>query len=92
MLLDDEPEQQEGDGYGEEMTCAAATVTAGDLVCLDDGTWVVVDGDPEDDPAAPGCTVISWRSDDDDAGVLSLPEDEIVTVRQPADEDLEVSW
>lgn len=88
-----------GDGYGGETTSYVTQLAPGDLVCLDEeeARWAVVDMDPVEDPDAPGCWVISWRGEDDDAGVLSWPEDDPVPVRQPledadADAGVGVAW
>jgi S-DNA-T family DNA segregation ATPase FtsK/SpoIIIE len=85
---------ESSDGYGAESTTYAERLSPGDLVCLDDGSWVVVDMEPMEDPIAPGSWVISWRDDTDDAGVLSLSDTDAITVRLPLDEELDegASW
>ena len=83
----------EGDGYDEESTSCPERLAPGDLLRLEDGLWVVVDEEPVEDPLEPGCWVISWRDDSDDAGIVSMPDGESVTVRLPLREDGEgVQW
>ena len=79
--------EQISDGYGPEVISYASQLNPGDLFHLDDrDMWVVIDEPPEPDPIADHHYVISWRSDDDDAGVVSWEESTPLSVRLPADE------
>lgn len=79
--------EQVSDGYGPEVISYASQLNPGDLFHLDDrDMWVVIDEPPEPDPIADHHYVISWRSDDDDAGVVSWEESTPLSVRLPADE------
>ncbi|WP_114905812.1 hypothetical protein [Ornithinimicrobium murale] len=74
----------EFEGYEDPDESLPGGLIVGDLIEEDagSGVWVVVDEMPEPDPASPGMTAVSWRSDSDESGALSLPEDEQVTVRR----------
>lgn len=77
------------DGYGPAARRVAAELRVGDLVLVEDdmALWGVVDSEPEPDPADPGCIAVSWRGEDDDeAGVLSVPDDLLLTGRRPLEE------
>ncbi len=80
-----------GYGYGPTVDRAASQLEVGDLVLVDEdtGVWGVVDGDPEPDLADPGCIAVSWRGDDDAAGLISVPDDLLLTVRRPVEPDTE---
>lgn len=79
--------EQGGDqfGYGLAEARAVDELQIGDLVLVDEdtGVWGVVDEQIEADLADPGYLAVSWRGDDDDCGLLSLPDDTTVTVRRP---------
>jgi hypothetical protein len=62
-----------------------AELSVGDLVLVDDDNdrWGTVDAEVEPDVDAPGCLAVSWRDDGDDTGVLSAPEDLVLTARRP---------
>ena len=72
-------------GYGPPHLLAVATLAPGDLIEVepDSGAWAVVEDDPVDDAADPGRITVSWRAADDQAGAISLPDDECVTARTP---------
>jgi len=75
------------EGYGFPNSMAARSLTAGDLVLVDEDemTWGVLDEDPTEDLEDEGYLALSWRSDDDDSGVLSVPTDHSFTVRRPTE-------
>ena len=73
-------------GYGEPLDCRPNAAHVGDLLELD-GLWVVIDEEPEEDFDDPSAIAVSWRSDTDDAGTLSLPDDQPITIRRPSEED-----
>ena len=72
-------------GYGPPHLLAVSALTPGDLIEVDpdSGAWAVVEDDPVDDAADPGRITVSWRAADDQAGAMSLPDDECVTARTP---------
>ena len=72
-------------GYTPETTTHPLHLVPGDLIRLDpdDDTWVVVDEEPVEDYAEPGCVAISWRGDGDESGSLSVPDDTPIAVRRP---------
>jgi len=76
-------------GYGPAVDLSADRVTVGDLVLVDADTdhWAVVDEEPGEDPTDPTCLAVCWRDDADEAGLISLPDGERVTVRHPLEED-----
>lgn len=76
----------EEDGYLEPVELPGSALAVGDLIEIEDGVWAVVDEDPSQDPLDPGMVVVSWRSDDDDAGNLCLPADELLRTRKPNEE------
>lgn len=86
---EDEVDVDEYYGYGPTSTTPAGRIKAGDLVLIDEesGQWAVVDADPEDDVADPGCIALSWRGDADEAGYLSVPADDLIAVRRPLEEN-----
>ncbi|SDY85967.1 FtsK/SpoIIIE family protein [Modestobacter sp. DSM 44400] len=75
------------EGYGFPTSMAARSLSAGDLVLIDEDemTWGVLDEDPTEDLEDEGYLALSWRSDDDDSGVLSVPTDSSFTVRRPTE-------
>lgn len=75
-------------GYGPATACPVGRVTVGDLILVDESVsqWGVVSDDPEADLVDVGCVTLSWRSDDDDAGELTVPEDQYMTTRKPLEE------
>ena len=75
------------EGYGFPTSMAARLLTAGDLVLVDEDemTWGVLEEDPTEDLEDEGYLALSWRSDDDDSGVLSVPTDHSFTVRRPTE-------
>lgn len=81
-------EDDDGDDeYGEACSRYAGQLVPGDLIHLpDEDVWVVVDADPDVDPDTDGYSLISWRDDEDDAGVLSWPDGEPMLVRRPMDD------
>ena len=79
-----------GDGYGPAGTTMPMRLEIGDLLQVDE-RWVVVDLEPDVDEASPGYVSVFWRDDADDQGVVSIPDDELVTVRRPLDLDGEPS-
>lgn len=73
------------DGYGHSTEIAADALRVGDLVNLD-GVWVVVESavaDYEDE----GVVSLSWRSDDDDAGDLTIDAEEYIEIRRPIESE-----
>jgi hypothetical protein len=74
------------DGYGPREELAVEELQAGDLVLVEESTqqWAVVEV-AEPDILDEGCICVDWRSDDDDLGSLSLPEQSPVTARHPAE-------
>ena len=78
------------DGYGLAGTTMPMRLEVGDLLQVDD-RWVVVDMEPDVDEGSPGYVSVFWRDDADDQGVVSVPDDELVTVRRPLDLDGEAS-
>jgi len=72
-------------GYAPETTTHPMHLVPGDLIRLDpdDDTWVVVDEEPVEDYAEPGCVAISWRGDGDESGALSVSDDTPIAVRRP---------
>jgi S-DNA-T family DNA segregation ATPase FtsK/SpoIIIE len=74
-------------GYGFPTTLAARSLSAGDLVLVqeDEQQWGVLEDDPMDDLEDEGYLALSWRSDDDDCGVISVPSDASLTVRRPVE-------
>jgi hypothetical protein len=86
----EDPEPADPDsyeGYGPEAVTQPSRLNIGDLVLVDEdlGMWAVVDAEPEEDLTDPDCLAISWRGDEDEAGVLSVAADELVSVRRPTD-------
>lgn len=77
------------EGYDEASETSVGNVAIGDLVLVDPDTdhWAVVD-DLEPDPSGDELTCISWRDDDGEDGVLSLEDDEPITVRRVLDDAL----
>lgn len=86
-----DPDRVGDDGYGPVIDDIAAALGIGDLIQVDDdpdgGRWAVIDEEPGPDPAAPDAWAIPWRDDNDDTGILSVPQDEILTVRHPTEGD-----
>jgi hypothetical protein len=76
-------------GYGPVTSTSPTSLQVGDLVLVDDesGQWAVLDAEPEDDCADPGCIALSWRGDGDECGALSVPGDAALPVRHPHDLD-----
>lgn len=72
-------------GYGPPAQRAVSELDVGDLVLVDGdtGAWGVVDAEPEPDLADPGCIAVSWRGDGDEAGLLSVPDDLMLSARRP---------
>lgn len=77
-----------GDGYAAEVTTTAARLQPGDLICTDDGDWVVVETAEHD--VETGEFIVDWRSDVDDFGSITLPSDSPLRARRPdlTEEDL----
>lgn len=79
--------------YGPATEIAASGLSAGDLILVDEATdqWAVVETDVEEDIDDPDLVCIDWRTDDDDAGSLAVPQDSTVSARRPTylDNDLE---
>lgn len=84
----DELEDDEYAGYGEPEPASVGELMVGDLIEADpdSGIWVVVDEAPEDDPLAPGLMAVSWRGDGDEAGSISIPQNQALRVRRARDE------
>lgn len=72
-------------GYGAPINLPPIKLEVGDLVQAEEGSdeWMVVDEDPEEDPVDLDYVMVSWRSDDDRCGSISLPAAELVAVRRP---------
>lgn len=71
-------------GYAQPLQVPPSSIAVGDLIQVDDADgWVAVDQDPEEDALDPGAIAISWRSDADEFGSISLPNDTHVSVRRP---------
>lgn len=72
-------------GYGPPVHLRPLDVEVGSLIQVSDADdeWVVVDADPEEDPVDPDCVMLSWRSDYDACGSVSIPSEELVSVRRP---------
>lgn len=72
-------------GYTAPLQMRPHDVSIGDLIQVDDapGEWVVVEEDPEDDVLEPGLVALSWRSDADERGSLSMSSDSYISVRRP---------
>jgi hypothetical protein len=92
----DETDPMEGeelvqdDDYGPSQDIPVDQITEGDLILVDDVTqfWAVVESrerDLEDEDVF----LIDWRTDDDEAGSLTIPDDLTVTARRPLDLDPE---
>jgi hypothetical protein len=81
----DAPVVDEYAGYAPETTTHPLHLIPGDLIRLDpdEDTWVVVDEEPVEDYAEPGCAAISWRGDGDESGALSVSDDTLIAVRRP---------
>lgn len=85
---EDEPFPEHADqyiGYGAPIHLPPSRLEVGDLIQVEEGSgeWVVIDEDPEEDAFDPACIAVSWRSDTDECGSLSLPASEPVAVRRP---------
>lgn len=89
----DDPELGTGvdafDGYGPPVDVPTSQVSIGDYVLIDPdvGHWAVVDDEPDVDLMDPGCMAIPWRDDNDEQGLVGIPEGERVTVRHPLEVD-----
>lgn len=88
---EDREDVEDVDGYGQVEAIEPSELRVGDLVLVDDsiGLWAVLDAAPEDDVVDDGCVALSWRSDDDQAGVLSVAVEQPLPVRRPIDMDPE---
>ena len=86
-LADEVVEEDLDYGYGPPAQRAVSELDVGDLVLVDEdtGAWGVVDAEPEPDIADPGCIAVSWRGDGDEAGLLSVPDDLMLSARRPLD-------
>ncbi len=76
-------------GYAPPVHCHPRDVTIGDLIEAEEGSgvWVVVDELPDDDVLTPGMVAISWRGDGDEAGSVSISDDELIPVRHPEENE-----
>ena len=77
------------DGYGPPVDVPTSHVSIGDYVLLDPdvGHWGIVDDEPDVDLMDPDCTAIPWRDDNDEQGIVGIPQGERVTVRHPLEVD-----
>lgn len=82
------PDLDDYAGYAEPSPSAVHEITVGDLIEVEEGSgiWAVIDEAPEEDISAPGMVALSWRGDDDSAGVLSVPNDNQIAIRRPLEE------
>lgn len=83
-----ETEEFVDDAYGASIDLPAGDVLIGDYVLIDPdlGHWAVVDEEPAPDLMDPDCTALCWRDDDDEQGIVAIPQGERVTVRRPSRE------
>lgn len=92
---DPEPEDEEESldqrfaGYGPAVDVRPDQASIGDLLLVDGDSdhWAVIDEEPGDDPGDAGYVAVCWRDDTDDAGLISIPNDERITIRHPLDEE-----
>jgi hypothetical protein len=86
-VSDEDAEVDLGDysGYDPPALRGPYELEVGDLVELDEGSgiWVTVDEEAEPDPSDPTAVAVSWRDDQDDTGVLCLPDTSAVPSRRP---------
>jgi len=89
----DTDDVDEFSGYGPVTSSPAQKIEVGDLILVDEsiGQWGVVCDQPEDDPIEAGCVALSWRSDDDGDGDLTVPDDDYLTIRKPLPETEEAA-
>lgn len=75
-------------GFGPVIDASPDEVMIGDLVLHPDlDEWVTVDAPVEEDVTEPSNRSIFWRDDTDEAGHLSVPADEVLSVRRPVDDE-----
>lgn len=74
------------DGYGEIEQGPTTSLRPGDLVLVDDtlDLWAVVEA-AEPDVVEEDYICVDYRTDDGEEGSISLPDDETIPVRKPAD-------
>lgn len=73
------------DDYGPPEERRASDLAAGDLAYIEDvGDWAVIET-IEADLIDEGMTCIDWRTDEDEAGSLSVPSDIDLSTRRPLD-------
>ncbi len=83
------PEVQDDDngyeGFAPPELRPVQELAVGDRVLIDESSalWGVLDEEVEHDLSDPGCIAVSWRGDDDECGVLSVPEDQLLSVCRP---------
>ena len=72
-------------GFGPVTSSTPSRLTVGDLLLVDEDTdqWAIVDSEPDEDLSDTDCVMVTWRGDGDEEGAISLPADELVTVRRP---------
>lgn len=79
-------------GFGPAADSAPDEVMIGDLVLHPDlDEWVTVDAPVEEDVTEPLNRSIFWRDDNDEAGHLSVPADEVLSVRRSVDDEDEAA-
>lgn len=71
------------EGYEDPVDLPPLEILEGDLVEVEDGIWAAVEEPPEQDPTDASLVALTWRSDDDDRGVLSVTADDALSVRRP---------
>lgn len=72
------------EGYGPAQAIDPMGVEIGDLIELEDGIWVTVDQEPEEDPFNPGAVSLCWRDDEGNEGVYSIGWTDSISTRRPA--------
>lgn len=93
---DPEPSEDEAEesldqrfaGYGPAVDVRPDQASIGDLLLVDADRdhWAVIDEEPGEDPGDQGYVAVCWRDDTDDAGLISIPDDDRITIRHPLEE------
>jgi hypothetical protein len=80
-----DPFDVEAEAYGPPTSVKPIRLEIGDLILVDEDLdqWAVVDSEPDDDLSDPDCITVTWRSDEDEEGALSLPADQPIPARHP---------
>lgn len=75
------------EGYGPAAPSDPMALEIGDLFELDEGIWVTLDQEPDEDPMNPGGVALCWRDDEGNEGIHAVGWTDQVTIRRPVLEE-----